>query len=283
MGMSNVLKTIDAVVDAYKVLPEIRAIALFGSRAKGTATDASDINLMIVASRQPSQSTRAHVLSKLSDPGYPFLCRDIPVPSDSLQTDGVKIHVMHIAEDLICERVSSVLKNRRLEDSIIVSILHDSRILWDPRKQLQAWKNIVSPVPEDFKRSVIPVLFSEIVYGLDAMTKAGSFPSVFMSLSEQLTIIKTMYEIVYLFNNRYFSMNMHLDEELTRFESLPEGFAKSIENILNLEAGEKGMPARWRRLCHLARLIGDFLETSGQYNLKSSWSLLKKTAPFLFD
>ena len=281
--MSDVLKIIDAVVHAYKVLPEIRAIALYGSRAKGTATDLSDINLMIVAARQPSQSTRAHVLSKLSEPNHPFICRDIPIPSDSLRIDGVKIHVLHIAEDLMCERVSSVLKNRRLEDSIIVSILHESRILWDPRKQLEAWKKIISPVPEDFKRSVIPVLFSEIVYGLDSMANAGNSSSVFISLSEQLAIIRTMYEIVYLFNNTYFSMNLHLDEELARFESVPEGFAKSIDNILNLEASEKGMPARLRRLCHLARLIGEFLEAGGRYNLKSSWSLLKKTAPYLFD
>ncbi|MBN1879339.1 nucleotidyltransferase domain-containing protein [bacterium] len=281
--MGDALKVIESVINAYKVLPEVHAITLYGSRAKGTAAETSDINLMLIESKPPSQSTRAHVLSSLSAPDKPFLCRDIPVPMDALEIDGMRTSIWHIPEDLVCERVSSVLKNRRLEDSIIVAVLHESRILWDPKRQLQAWKNIISPVPLDYKKSVIPVLFSEIAYGLESMAGQVDSTPIFYIHHEQLVIIKAFYEIIYLANGSYFSLNPHLEQELERFESIPEGFSKNIENILNMDCSAKGLTARWRRLCHLAQIIGQFLELQGHYNLKAGWNLLKRTAPFLFE
>ncbi len=281
--MGDALIIIESVVEAYKALQEVHAIALFGSRAKGTATDMSDINLMVVESKPPSQSTRAHMLSLLCDPEKPFLCRDIPIPADSLRIQGIHTNVWHIAEDLVCERVSSVLKNRRLEDSIIVAILHDSRILWDPKKQLQAWKNIISPVPADYRKTVIPILFSEITYGLESLGATDPVPSAFFIQHELLSIVKTLYEIIYLANGFYFSISQHLDEEIERLESIPEGFTRSIENILSMDISSKGLTARWRRLCHLTQIVGQFLDSQGQYNLKPGWNLLKRTAPFLFE
>jgi predicted nucleotidyltransferase len=276
-------ETIDNITDVYKHLPGAWAIALFGSRAKGTATETSDVNLMVVESELASQSSRAQVLADLADPDMPSACRDMPIPSDSFYADTIKISVWHIPEDLVCERVSTVLKNRRLEDSVIVSILHDSRILWDTKNQLRAWKNIVSPLPVEYKRTVVPILFSEIAYGLEIMKPVEPSNSLFFMHHELMALIKTIYEIIFISNNSYFTFSHRLDQDLRRLESVPEDFLKHIRAILSLEISSDGLQARWRRICHLTQLLGEHLDSHGLYNLKTGWVQLKRTASFLFE
>lgn len=279
----NSSETIDKVKDVYKKLPGAWAIALFGSRAKGTATDESDINLMVIESELATQSSRAQILAELADSGTPSACRDMPIPSDSLFVNNIKVSVWHIPEDLVCERVSSVLKNRRLEDSVIVSILHDSRILWDTKNQLHAWKNIISPLPPEYKKKIVPVMFSEIAYGLEVMKTVDPSESLFYMHHELMALIKTIYEIIFISNNSYFTFSHRLDQDLNLLESVPDDFLKHVKAILSLEISAEGLKARWRRLCFLTQLVGNHLDQQGLFNLKTGWTQLKRTAPFLFE
>lgn len=279
----NINDRIDKVTNVYKKIPKAWAVALFGSRATGTATDASDINIMVIESELASQSLRAQILSTLADPEKPSACRDLPIPSDVFHLEGIPVTVWHIPEDLVCERVSTILKNRPLEDSVIVSILHNSRILWDPKKQLLAWKNIVSPLPLEYRRNVIPILFSGAAYGLELMAHQGPATSLFYCHHEQVGIIKMLYEIVFISNNTFLTFSSHLDDQIRSLESVPDDFIRHVEAILSMDITPEGLQTRWRRLCHLVHIVGTFLENQRLYNLKTGWAQLKKTAPFLFN
>ncbi|MGB3977262.1 MAG: nucleotidyltransferase domain-containing protein [bacterium] len=279
----NVTDRIEKITSVYKTLPKAWAIALFGSRARGTATEKSDINIMVVQSEMASQSARAQILSILADPDKPSICREQPIPADYFYSDNVPISIWHIPEDVICERVSDVVRNKPLKYPLIVSILHTSKILWDPKMQLEAWKNVISPIPLEYKQTVIPVLFSGVTNGLEIMDRHSDVSSTFFSHHEQGEVIKVLYEIIFLANDSYIIFSPHLDREINKLKNIPEGFLKHIQAILSLGSDPEGLQARWRRLCHLVQIVGNFLEELGLYNLKSGWTQLRKTAPFLFD
>ncbi|MCD4654030.1 nucleotidyltransferase domain-containing protein [bacterium] len=273
---------IENVVNAYKPLPGVKAIALFGSRAKDTASISSDINLMVVESNSPTQSTRAQVLSQLCDHTQPSSCRDIPIPADAFHVNGYLVSIWHIDENLICERIASVVKGRRLENSVIVAILHESSILWDPRRQLQAWKTSINPIPESYIHSVLPVLFSEISYILESLSTT-SISSTFFYHHELMAALTSLYEIVFLSNGFYLTLNHRVNKELEILKYLPTDFIKHVDSILLLDSDPKGLLAKHRRICLLTQLVGKFLETKNNYKLKAGWGQLKRAAPFLFE
>ncbi len=279
----NVTNRIEKITSVYKTLPKAWAIALFGSRARGTATEKSDINIMVVQSELATQSARAQILSILADPDKPSICREQPIPSDYFYIDGVPASIWHVPEDIICERVSDVVRNKPLKYPLIVSILHTSKILWDPKKQLKAWKNVISPLPLEYKQTVIPVLFSGITNGLEIMDRHSDISSMLFSFHEQGEIIKVLYEIVFLANDNYIIFSPHLDREINKLQNIPDGFLKHVQAVLSMDTDPEGLQARWRRLCHLVQIVGNFLEKQGLFNLKSGWTQLRKTAPFLFD
>lgn len=281
--MADASTVIDNIVGAYKTIPGVKAIALFGSRARGTETDTSDVNIMVVESTSPTQSTRASILAQLSDPSLPSWCRDIPVSADAFHVDGYLVNIWHMNEDLICERIASVVKGRRLENSVVVAILNESAILWDPRKQLQAWKTNVNPVPETYKRAVIPVLFSEVTHILESLVNISKEDSLFFINHELISGMTSLLEIVFLMNNQYLILNHHLDSELKRMQLLPDEFTKQIQSILSLDATLDGLLARRRRICLLTQHVGQFIEKNTGYNLKAGWVQLKCAAPFLFE
>ncbi|MBN1297549.1 nucleotidyltransferase domain-containing protein [bacterium] len=281
--MANASMVVENIVSAYRAIPGVMAIALFGSRARGTENQYSDINLMIVESNSPTQSTRASVLAQLSDPGQPATCRDIPIPADAFQVDGFLVTIWHINEDLICDRVASVVKGRRMENSVIVAILNESTILWDPRKQLQTWKSSVNPVPESYTRGVIPMLFSEVTHILESLNSSTPSDSAFFIQHELIAALTSLYEIIFLLNNEYLILNDHMDHEILRLARVPDDFLKHIQGILSLDNSFDGQMARRRRICLLTLQMGRFIESIGSYNLKAGWVQLRRAAPFLFE
>lgn len=274
---------IDNVVNAYNTLPGVKAIALFGSRAKGTESDSSDINLMVVESSSPTQTTRAQVFSRLCDPQQPSRCRDVPIPADSFHMHGYLVNIWHIDEDLICERISAVIKGRRLENSVIVAVLNDSSILWDPRMQLQAWKQSINPIPREYTQSVLPVLFSEVTHILEALSHLSVDRSPFFYHHELMAALTSLYEIVFLVNGKYLTLSHHVDSEIRQMKRLPSGFVKQITSILQLNSSSDGLKSKHRRICLLTQKVGEYLEQDKQYHLKTGWVQLKRAAPYLFD
>ncbi len=283
LPMIEASAVVNNIVAAYKAIPGVKAIALFGSRARGTETPESDINIMVVESTSPTQSTRASILAQLSDPALPSWCRDIPISADAFHVDGYLVNIWHMNEDLICERIASVVKGRRLENSVIVAILNESSILWDPRKQLEAWKTNVNPIPENYKRAVIPVLFSEVTHILESLMNMSKSDSIFFINHELVAAMTSLFEVVFLMNDHYLILNHRLDRELQRMHLLPDDFLKQIDSILSLDTSFDGLLSRRRRICLLTKHVGEFIEKNTGYVMKAGWVQLRRAAPFLFE
>ncbi len=282
--MDALQAVLNNLVQFYSELPECRAVALIGSRAEGTAKSWSDVNLMLVMFSQPDRERRLSLIQKLTSSQQRFRCTDSPFPTDRFDMGGYSINVWHISQDLICDRVASISKGRRLESTMIIAILHDCKILWDSNNQLRAWRNRITPVPEKYKLKVIPVVFSEITNVVEDIARAyKKEESLFFIQHEILAALRVIYEIIFLINNRYLNLTRRVDSVITTFEHLPPEFLTRVNDILLGPSDSEGVRRKWRLLAEIIKQIGRFLEDlDPRYQLSNGWAQLQKAAPFVF-
>jgi predicted nucleotidyltransferase len=89
---------------------KVRLIILFGSRARGDYTDESDIDVLIVADKMPSDPRKAYeIVRRLID---------------------VKIHPL-------CLKTDSFLKKMESESTLIMEILKDGKTIYADKTLLE--------------------------------------------------------------------------------------------------------------------------------------------------
>jgi len=276
-------KQISEVIRGYQRIPEFRSAMLIGSRARGNATAASDIDLMMVCLDVPDVSTRIRVVRDMADMGSELTCINNPIDTDAFNKNGARFRVWHVSQDTICDRISSIEKRRHLESTMLVASLFEGKILWDPRKQLEAWKSRINPMPKEYQELVIPQIFAETTSVVEDLVEIRDEQNIFYFHHEVSCALENLYEIIFLVNGQFLNLSHHLDESIQSLKTAPEGFLIGVHQLFKPASDLKSLKMKWRMLAELTRLVGKFVEKNGKYNLSVGWVQLQSVAPFLFE
>ena len=279
--MDQVKQILDDVIAEYSKLQLCRAIALIGSQARGTAKPWSNIDIMVVDFALPRIEDRQTILDRLNDSGKKAECEQYPIVCDRFHRGGYPVKVWHVSQDVICERVATIDKRLRLSSPMLISSLHESRILYDPKKQLQAWKSRISPIPIEYKHVIIPQLFGEIVSVIEDLGPRQESHNLFYLQHDILESIKNIYELVFLLNDQYLNLSPRIEQIVSEFKMLPQDFKTKIKNILVTSGDIPGLRQKWRMLAELTYELGKFIQKEGHYNLKDPIQDLLTAASFL--
>jgi hypothetical protein len=280
MGALN--QVISEIVATYRTLEECKAIALVGSQARGTAKQWSDINLMCVCFSHPEPSSRMLIIKAIADPGSPFLIKEFPIATDTFTKAGSPVMIWHISQDTICDRVASIEKRRRLESTMLIASLFESQILWDPRNQLAVWKNEINPIPEEYLKHVVPLIFSEVTTIIEDLGSSKIEPGVFYIHHEIIIGLEDIYEILFLLNGFYLNFSPRIDAILGNLKLVPASFSAKVKELLNYPSDARGLRLRWRLLADITKSVGDLIVKQGRFDIEDGMTQLKKSAPFLF-
>ncbi|MBN1549915.1 nucleotidyltransferase domain-containing protein [bacterium] len=271
------------IVYSYQKLPGCRAITLVGSRARGTSGPKSSVDIMCVYFSEPDKSQRKEIAKKLSDDPEKIVCYEHPIIMDNFTSHDLKINVWHVSQDLICERVSTIEKQLRLTNPMLVASLHECKILWDPKNQLNLWKKQISPVPEYYKDAIIPQIFGEIISVIKDLSTLEDEESYFYFQHELIAAIKNIYELIFLLNGQYLNLTHSIDSMLGSFEKIPRNVPSKIKMLLLSPCTARGLKQKLRLLCEVTKLIGDILSEPDKYDITGEMEQLCECAPYLFS
>lgn len=281
--MNQFDKQLAEIIRGYQRIPEFRAAALIGSRARGNAKASSDIDLMLVCLAVPDVSARIRIIRDMADMGSELTCISDPIDTDAFSRGGARFRIWHVSQDTICDRISSIEKRRRLESTMLVASLFESKILWDPRKQLEAWKSRINPIPKEYQKIVIPQIFAETTSVIEDISDMKEDQNLFYFHHEISGALENLHEIIFLLNGQFLNLSHRLDEIIGAMKFTPEGFLIGVQQLLKTSSDTKNMKMKWKMLAELTRLIGKFIEKNGNYNLGVGWAQLHSAAPFLFE
>ena len=270
------------IVTAYQKLPGCRAMALIGSRARGTSKSFSDVDLMMVYFSPATGHDRKVVIESLQDKGSRSETLEYPMMMDVFQRGGLPVKVWHVSQDMICERVATIEKRLRLISPMLIASLFESKIFLDPRNQLQIWKSRIQPVPDGYKQTIIPQIFAEVVNVIEDLNSELDSQNHFYIQHELLGALENIYELIFLVNGQYLNLSHRIDSLISGFSLLPKGFMKSSEELLSAPCTRQGLRQKWRILSELAKISGEFLRSKGFTLVTPSLLRLNAAAPFLF-
>jgi hypothetical protein len=281
--MNRLKQILNEIVREYENIPEYRALALIGSYARGTAKEQSGIDLMGICFREPGIAERKKAAFALADPGTEIQYFDDPFMEDRFIRGGITISIWHVPQDMICDRVSSIEKRRRLESTVLIASLFESQILWDPRNQLLIWKKAINPIPDDYKKKIIPQIFAEVATVVSDLAELQEIQNTYFNQHEITIAIEGLFEILFLINGQYLNFSPRFETIVSGFALMPKWFLNRLKELLGTPMDGRGSRLRWRYLAELTKMTGDFLRKSGDYELLFGWEKLKRSAPFLFN
>jgi Nucleotidyltransferase domain len=270
------------IIKGYQTLSGCRAIALVGSRARGTAKPFSNVDLITIFYSAPSDRERSIVIKRLQDKDSTPKMYQHPIMTDSFKRGGLQIKIWHISQDMICERVATVEKRLRLVSPMLIASLFESKILWDQKNQLQAWKNRIRPLPEEYKQTVIPLIYGEVSAVIEDLSQEIDTRNFFFVQHELIDALENLYELIFLLNGQYLNLSPRIESMMSGFTQIPKGFQKKVTKLLSAPCTAQGLRQKWRLLSELAKNTGDFILSKGYIQIAPFMEILKSSAPFLF-
>ncbi len=252
-----------AIISEYRQVPGCRAIALTGSRARGTDKPLSNVDLMIVSFEMPRLEQRREIAQSLADASTTSRCVSSPIPTDEFSRGGLQIRIWHILSDIICDRVAEIEKKRHVTNSLLISSLFEARILWDPANQLKAWQSRINPIPQEYVQKIIPEIFAEVVSVVMDLSRNRRLNTRFYFNFEIAEALKNLYELVFLLNGKYLNYSSRMNETVRQFGHLPEDFSNRVDTIISIPDDEENYPKKLNRLTELAVAVGNLIVSLG--------------------
>lgn len=280
--MNPVNQMITEVVSKHSQLSGCRAIALIGSRARGTNESRSGVDMMSIFFSLPDLESRKETIHALEDKGTQGFMSDYPVMMNAFIKGGLPFNIWCIRQDIMCERVAAVEKLRRPDNSMLIASLQESKILWDTQNQLGIWKDKITPIPEQYKQEVIPQVFAQATSVIEDLVGEQKSRNTFYVQHEFLLCLERIYELLFLLNGRYLTLTHQMTTILSHLELLPDAFQSKVDTFLSTPNSRQGLRLKWRLLAELIKSTGQFIEDNGKYDLERGWNQMRKAVPFLF-
>lgn len=257
-----------AVISELAQIPGICAIALCGSRTRGSATPGSDFDLMVFG-----ESPGAIDQSALNAAYRRLGCEEAArkhLAIAELEIGGRKIELFfrtfqHVEAEL--ERAQQGLFRRQFNplhtlgfiSTVLVSYVAYCRPLWDPRGQLRSLMARVAVYPEPLRRRMIEVFVKEARLALIHAAKVRSADDLAYLSGLYARACGALAMVLYAANRRYPIIDKDIHRLAGRLPNAPRDYHERTRTLFRTAAA--GELAEARR--QAARLLSDVLAIAG--------------------
>ena len=242
MDTSNLIETIVG----------IEAVVLGGSRARGTHTDTSDIDLGIYY--HPSTPIDLEALTRLAteidDEHRPDLVTGFGgwgpwingggwltvqgLPVDFIYRDLEK--VTRIIQDCRAGRIETVYQPGHpfaFMSSIYLSEVALCRALWDPHRTIGALKAEVMPYPPELKKTIIHSFWWEIDFSLFIAQKSISRGDVTYAAGSCFRAVNCLLQVLFAVNEQYWMNEKGALAIADGFQKSPPRLQERVEVVFS--------------------------------------------------
>jgi predicted nucleotidyltransferase len=234
----NTSTLISDIVEQLKTVPGIDAMVLGGSRARGTHTDSSDIDLGIYyrPSAPIDLAVLGQVATKIDDEHRENLVTRFggwgPWINGGgwLKVNGVSVDLLYRDLDKVT-RIIDDCRDGRIEtvyqpghpfgfvSSIYLAEVALCRPLWDPYGTIEKLKTRVSPYPPGLKKAIVDSFWWEVDFSLGIAQKSVSRGDVTYAAGSCFRSATCLMQVLFAVNEQYW-----MNEKGA--VALADGFAK---------------------------------------------------------
>lgn len=244
---------IQTVVSEIKTVPGVKAVALGGSRARGTNTASSDIDLGIYyEARDPlNLNELAKVAAQLDDEHRTDLITAIGGWGPWINGGGW-LHIRSFPVDFLyrdLDKVNEVINSclaGNMEifyqpghplgflSSIYLGETAICRPLWDPEGSIAKLKSRVSPYPLALQKAVIQKFAWEIDFSIGIAKKSIEKSDVAYAAGCCFRSVMCMLQVLFAINKEYWLNEKGAVALADRFEVKPANFQSRVNEIFGL-------------------------------------------------
>lgn len=244
--------TIKKIVDSLKRVNGIEAIVLGGSRAKGSFTEKSDIDVGIyyTDSRKLDFESLSRIATELDDAHRSNLITTIGEWGPWINGGGW-LHVDGIATDFLLRDYNKVsyviddcLNNKITIDyqaghphgfvnTIYAAETFYCKVLWDNNDFLKKLKEKITPYPLPIKTGIINKFLWEAGFSCDIATKSIAKEDIVYATGCFYRAVSCLIQVVYALNETYIMNEKGALAGTNTFRIIPRDFKNNVENIFS--------------------------------------------------
>jgi predicted nucleotidyltransferase len=239
---------IAGIVERLRTVPGVETVVLGGSRARGTHTATSDVDLGIYyyPSAPLDLAELARVAAELDDEHRPDLVTR-PGGWGPWINGGGWLTVESLPVDFIYRdldkvtRVISDCREGRIEiayqpghphsfvSSIYLSEVALCRPLWDPHSTLASLKGLVHPYPPRLKQAILDAFWWEVDFSLGIAHKSISRGDVAYAAGCCFRCVACLLQTLFAVNEQYWMNEKGAVALAAEFQSVPPDFKERVE------------------------------------------------------
>ncbi|QJD85965.1 nucleotidyltransferase family protein [Cohnella herbarum] len=255
MGPDN---TISKLVNSLKQINGVRAIVLGGSRARGSHTDNSDIDIGIYYDSVNGLDIPGlqKVAADMDDAGRPDLVTEIGGWGPWINGGGW-LDVNHYPVDFLyrdLNKVSTVMRQclsgeitvdyqpghpHGFINSIYFSEIALCQALWDPSGIIGEMKTRTIPYPAELKKAMIQKFLWEATFALDTGRKGMHKTDLAYIAGCCFRSISCLNQVLFAVNECYWMNEKGAVAIADSFRLVPSLYSKRVNNIISLVADNR--------------------------------------------
>lgn len=243
---------IEEIIVQLKTVPGVDAIVLGGSRARGTHTEASDIDLGLYyhpsapidlamlerVAREIDDEHRENLVTGFGGWG-PWInggcwLKVKGVPVDFLYRDLEK--VTRIIDDCRNGRIETVYQPGHpfgFVSSIYLAEVALCRPLWDPHGTVEALKSQVIPYPPGLKRAIVNSFWWEVDFSLMIAGKSVKRGDVTYAAGSCFRAVTCLMQVLFAVNEQYWMNEKGAIALADGFEKAPARLRERVEDAFS--------------------------------------------------
>lgn len=231
---------IEKIIDEFKLLNEVDAIALGGSRTNLIHDSKSDYDVYIYISRDIDDLTRRNILSKyckvMEISNHFWEKEDNCVMNDGIDLDIIYRKIDDFDKDIERVAIKNIPSNG-YTTCLWYNLIH-SKILYDRNGKLNSLvKKYNIPYSEELKNNIISnnmSLLSNALPSYDKQIQKAFIRQDIVSINHRVTeFLASYFDIIFALNKKMHPGEKRLvSQALQNCEILPRNFEKNIEGLL---------------------------------------------------
>jgi hypothetical protein len=264
------------VIGSLSRIDGIRGVLCFGSYAMGTFDEQSDVDLYVLchpavvtpeARRRALQSIDGVTELQIGCQ-HPLWDNQWCPATDTFRLDGVLIDVGWNTTDWAKAVVRKVteeglisIPELRFRAYVLLGLLENSVILWDPEGLLREMRSNLYPYPPRLKQALLkealPVLKESLGDMRDYVARGIGNTAFHFHLQRFLQALGT---ILFALNERYDPATKRVEQAYATMERVPQGFVARYTRALRVPLTDDGRGEAVRELEALARELETMIE-----------------------
>jgi len=250
--MRDIKDIIENIVNSLKDINGLEAIVLGGSRARGTNSSDSDIDIGLYYDKETIDlqllEKRAHELDqehrkellakpgewgKWVDGGCWLMIDNLPVDFILRDISRVKTAIQECRDGVVTSHYQTGHPHAYL-NAIYMGELAVSKLLWNKNDEISNLKTLVEEYPQKLKRALIEFFSFEAGFSLMLAEKNTAKDDVYYVVAHIVRSISALNQVLFALNEQYCINEKKAVKMIDKFDIHPNNYKNKVTTIFSL-------------------------------------------------